>query len=125
MLLTIKLTVYGLLLWISSYICIIFQDKANIKEILIEGNFSKINFARLLIYGIFLILSLVLFLGGLFLLLSAFSILVFEISTIMFNALEPESLEFKDCLNAIVQIVSILGSVITASLAYVFKKNKQ
>ena len=61
MLLTIKLTVYGLLLWISSYICIIFQDKANIKEILIEGNFSKINFARLLIYGIFLILLFIFF----------------------------------------------------------------
>lgn len=125
MILIIELTALGLLLWISSYTLIILQDKVNIKEVLVEGNFYKTNFISLLIYGIFLIFSLILFLGGLFLLLSAFSILVFEISTIMFNALEPESLEFKDCLNAIVQIVSILGSVITASLAYVFKKNKQ
>ena len=63
MILIIELTALGLLLWISSYTLIILQDKVNIKEVLVEGNFYKTNFISLLIYGIFLIFSLILFLG--------------------------------------------------------------
>lgn len=113
--------ILGLIFWI---ICAIIATKSKnvLKECINIENISMSSLLNIALCICIIILFSTLFFGGLILTLSSMSISIFEISTIMFNALSPNALEFKDCLNAIVQITSILGTAIIASLAYVFKK---
>lgn len=82
--------------------------------------FLLMSFLKYLLYSIIAIILIT----GLYIALYILSLATFYISASIFEFLPKNIIEYKDCLNAVVQIITLLGSVITASFAYIFKNKK-
>ena len=73
-------------------------------------------------FAFYFFITLTVFFVGLILVFSALSMVIIWLSTVMFNSLSPKAIEYKDFLDIFVHIISIFGTVIIATFAYLFKK---
>lgn len=111
----------GIFFWVCSYHIYKIGNPLDEKKVICHGLYN-LGISSLIIF---------LFVVGLLGILYCIVVTIFFISNTMYNSLTPvleksllstQIVEYKDCLNVVVQTTLLLGSIIIASSAYLFKK---